>query len=29
MLGYAIIRHKTQGATISSKVMIDIHESFA
>jgi ATP-dependent exoDNAse (exonuclease V) alpha subunit len=29
MLGYAIIRHQSQGATISSKVMIHIHESFA
>jgi len=29
MLGYAITRHKFQGATISSKVMIRIHESFA
>jgi ATP-dependent exoDNAse (exonuclease V) alpha subunit len=29
MLGYAIIGHKSQGATISSKVMIRIHESFA
>jgi ATP-dependent exoDNAse (exonuclease V) alpha subunit len=29
MLGYAIIRHKSQGATISYKVMIHIHESFA
>jgi hypothetical protein len=29
MLGYAITRHKSQGATISSKVMIHIHESFA
>jgi len=29
MLSYAIIRHKSQGATISSKVMIHIHESFA
>jgi hypothetical protein len=29
MLGYAIIGHKSQGATISSKVMIHIHESFA
>jgi hypothetical protein len=25
MLGYVIIRHKSQGATISSKVMIHIH----
>jgi ATP-dependent exoDNAse (exonuclease V) alpha subunit len=29
MLGYAITGHKTQGATISSKVMIHIRESFA
>jgi ATP-dependent exoDNAse (exonuclease V) alpha subunit len=29
MLGYAITGHKSQGATISSKVMINIHESFA
>jgi hypothetical protein len=29
MLGYAIIRHKSQGAMISSKVMIHICESFA
>jgi len=29
MLGYAITRHKSQGATISSKVMIHICESFA
>jgi len=29
MLGYAIIGHKSQGVTISSKVMIHIHESFA
>ncbi len=29
MLGYAITRHKSQGATISSKMMIHIHESFA
>ncbi len=29
MLGYAITRHKSQGATISSKVMIHIHEYFA
>ncbi len=29
MLGYAIIGHKSQGATISSKVMIHVHESFA
>jgi len=29
MLGYVIIRHKSQGATISSKVMIHICESFA
>ncbi len=29
MLGYAITRHKSQGATISSKVMIHFHESFA
>jgi hypothetical protein len=29
MLGYAIIGHKSQGATISSKVMIHICESFA
>jgi ATP-dependent exoDNAse (exonuclease V) alpha subunit len=28
MLGYAIIGHKSQGETISSKVMIHIHESF-
>jgi ATP-dependent exoDNAse (exonuclease V) alpha subunit len=28
MLGYAITKHKSQGATISSKVMIHIHESF-
>jgi hypothetical protein len=28
MLGYAIIRHKSQAATILSKVMILIHESF-
>jgi hypothetical protein len=28
MLGYAIIGHKSQGAMISSKVMIHIHESF-
>jgi ATP-dependent exoDNAse (exonuclease V) alpha subunit len=29
MLGYAIIGHKSQGATISSKMMIHIRESFA
>jgi hypothetical protein len=29
MLGYAIIGHKSQGATILSKVMINICESFA
>jgi ATP-dependent DNA helicase PIF1 len=29
MLAYAITGHKSQGATISSKVMIDIRESFA
>jgi len=29
MLGYAITRHKSQGATKSSKLMIHIHESFA
>jgi len=29
MLGYVIIGHKSQGAMISSKVMIHIHESFA
>ncbi len=29
ILGYAITRHKSQGATISSKVMIHICESFA
>jgi hypothetical protein len=29
MLSYAITRHESQGATISSKVMIHIHESFA
>jgi hypothetical protein len=29
MLGYAIIVHKSQGAKISSKVMIHICESFA
>jgi hypothetical protein len=29
MLGYAITRHKSQGAMISSKVMIHIRESFA
>jgi ATP-dependent exoDNAse (exonuclease V) alpha subunit len=29
MLGYAITRHKSQGATILSKVMIHVHESFA
>jgi hypothetical protein len=29
MLGYAITRHKSQGARISSKVMIHIRESFA
>ncbi len=29
MLGYAITRHKSQGVTISSKVMIHIRESFA
>jgi len=29
MLGYAITRHKSQGAMISSKVMIHICESFA
>jgi len=29
MLGYAITRHKSQGATISSKVMIHVHKSFA
>jgi ATP-dependent exoDNAse (exonuclease V) alpha subunit len=28
MLSYAITKHKSQGATISSKVMIHIHESF-
>jgi hypothetical protein len=29
MLGYAITGHKSQGATISSKVMIHIRESVA
>jgi ATP-dependent exoDNAse (exonuclease V) alpha subunit len=29
MLGYAITWHKSQGATISSKVVIHIRESFA
>jgi uncharacterized membrane protein YjdF len=29
MLSYAIIGHKSQGATISSKVMIHICEFFA
>jgi hypothetical protein len=29
MLGYAITEHKSQGAMISSKVMIHIRESFA
>jgi hypothetical protein len=29
MLGYAIIGHKSQGAMISSKLMIHICESFA
>jgi hypothetical protein len=29
MLGYAITGNKSQGATISSKAMIHIHESFA
>jgi ATP-dependent exoDNAse (exonuclease V) alpha subunit len=29
MLGYVITGHKSQGAMISSKVMIHIHESFA
>jgi ATP-dependent exoDNAse (exonuclease V) alpha subunit len=29
MLGYAITGHKSQGAMISSKVMIHIRESFA
>jgi hypothetical protein len=29
MLGHAITGHKSQGATISSRVMIDIHEYFA
>jgi len=29
MLGYAIIGHKSQGAMISSKVIIHIHDSFA
>ncbi len=29
MLGYAIIGHKSQGAMISSKVMIHVCESFA
>jgi hypothetical protein len=29
MLGYAIIGHKSQGAMISSKMMIHIRESFA
>jgi hypothetical protein len=29
MLGYIIIGHKSQGAIISSKVMIHIRESFA
>jgi ATP-dependent exoDNAse (exonuclease V) alpha subunit len=29
MLGYAITWHKSQGATISSKVMIHIPEAFA
>jgi hypothetical protein len=29
MLGYVITRHKSQGAMISSKMMIHIHESFA
>jgi hypothetical protein len=29
MLGYAFIRHKSQGAMISSKVVKHIHESFA
>jgi len=28
LLGYAIIGHKSQGATISSKVMIHIREAF-
>jgi len=29
MLGYVIIRHKSQGAVISSKVMMNICEFFA
>jgi hypothetical protein len=29
LLSYAITRHKSQGATISSKVIIHIRESFA
>jgi hypothetical protein len=29
LLGYVIIGHKSQGAMISSKMMIHIHESFA
>jgi hypothetical protein len=29
MLSYAITRHKSQGAMISSKMMIHVHESFA
>jgi len=29
MVGYAITGHKSQGATISSKMMIHIRESFA
>jgi len=29
ILGYAITRHKSQGATVSFKVMIHIRESFA
>jgi hypothetical protein len=29
MLGYAIIGHKSQGATISSKMMIHVCEPFA
>lgn len=29
MLAYAITSHKTQGATITSKVLVNIRESFA
>ncbi len=29
MLAYAIIGHKAQGATITSKVLVNVKESFA